>query len=302
MISNITTPRRSLSSISSNIIRKKQRSPYTKGQIVGAFKNSTKVPELQKLFGTPETTLRRIIRIIPQRPHGSSNEKPGRPIEYNERQVRQVLRFVRNNPKTSYAAIKKACVGDFSIWTIKCILRLNQVLTWRAKKRPQITEVYMEKRLAWAIVRRDWTKEDFYKFMWSNECSIEQDKGKQQEWAFGCLKDKWKKEYITTYHKGKDISIMVWACFWYKDGAIQRSQLYIMDRDFKAKKHRYSANSYLEVLDENLPNCWSPGLVFICDGASIYTTRKVTQYFIDMGIPFTNHPPFSPDTNPIEHI
>ena len=88
--------------------------------------------------------------------------------------------------------------------------------------------------------------------MWSDECSAERGKGKAQEWCFGNLVDKWKPGFVSTYSKSKDISVMVWGCFWYEDGKIQRSQLYIMDRDFESKKHGYSANSYLEVLDENL--------------------------------------------------
>lgn len=38
---------------------------------------------------------------------------------------------------------------------------------------------------------------------------------------------------------------MVWGCFW----DTGRTPLYFMNRDFESKKHRYSANSYLEVLD-----------------------------------------------------
>ncbi len=108
--------------------------------------------------------------------------------------------------------------------------------------------------------------------------------------------------FVTTYKKSKDISVMVWACFWYKDGAIRQSNLYIMDCDFESKKHGYSANSYIEVLDNNLPSCWSPGLVFMHNNASIHTAYKVHNWFIDMGIPLAEHTPFSPDINPIKHI
>jgi hypothetical protein len=38
---------------------------------------------------------------------------------------------------------------------------------------------------------------------------------------------------------------MVWGCFW----DIGRTGLYLIDRDFESKKYRYSANSYIEVLD-----------------------------------------------------
>ena len=138
--------------------------------------------------------------------------------------------------------------------------------------------------------------------MWSDECSAERGQGKSHKWCFGYPVDKYHKEFVQTYKKGKDISVMVWGCFWFENGAIQRSNLYIMDRDFKSKKYGYSARSYIQVLDENLPSCWSPGLIFMQDNASIHTAYSVRNWFNDMGIPVADHPPFSPDMNPIEHI
>ena len=41
------------------------------------------------------------------------------------------------------------------------------------------------------------------------------------------------------------MKVMVWAAFW-GDGV---SDLYLLKRDFEAKKMGYSANSYLDVLD-----------------------------------------------------
>jgi hypothetical protein len=103
---------------------------------------------------------------------------------------------------------------------------------------------------------------------------------------------------IDTYKKGKDISVMVWGCFW--GGG--RSELYVMSRDFESKKHGYSAASYLEVLDDQLPSCWVPGLTFMQDNASIHTAHKVRNWFLEMGIPVCDWPPYSLDLNPIEHV
>jgi len=64
----------------------------------------------------------------------------------------------------------------------------------------------------------------------------------------------------------------------------------------------YSARSYLEVLDDQMPRCWEPGLVFMQDNAPIHMAHAVHQWFIDMDIPVADWPPFSPDLNPIEHI
>jgi hypothetical protein len=75
-----------------------------------------------------------------------------------------------------------------------------------------------------------------------------------------------------------------------------------MDYNFESKKHSYSISSYLKVLKNNLSFCWSPGLIFIYNNASIYTVHIVTNWFIDIGIPLANHPPFSPNINLIEHL
>jgi transposase len=65
-----------------------------------------------------------------------------------------------------------------------------------------------------------------------------------------------------------------------------------MDRDFESKKHGYSAQSYLEVLEDQLPKFWVPGLVFMHDSASIHAANT---------IPLLDWPPYSPDLNPIEN-
>ena len=95
---------------------------------------------------------------------------------------------------------------------------------------------------------------------------------------------------------------MVWGCFWDLD----RSDLYILDRDFEAKKHGYSANSYLAVLNDQVGPYYTdlddPGYVFMQDNASIHTAHKVREWFRDRGINVLEWPPYSPDLNPIKHV
>jgi hypothetical protein len=67
---------------------------------------------------------------------------------------------------------------------------------------------------------------------------------------------------IQTYNYHKNMKVMVWGCFW----DIGRTSLYIMDYDFESKKHRYSANSYLEVLNAEVAPVYAnlgPGYIFI---------------------------------------
>lgn len=135
--------------------------------------------------------------------------------------------------------------------------------------------------------------------MWSDVCSAERGKGKEQVWVFGTPSDKWKPSHVTTYKKGKQLRVMVWAAFW---GNAQRTPLYILERDWESKKHGYSARSYLEVLEDNLPFHYTDDLVFMQDNAPIHTATKVREWFQENGISTTDWPPYSPDLNPIEHV
>lgn len=141
--------------------------------------------------------------------------------------------------------------------------------------------------------------------VWSDECSVERGRGKGDEWCFRTPAQKWHPEMVQTFGTNKNMKTMVLAAFW--DNG--RTSLYIMDRDFESKKHGYSANSYLEVLDAEVEPTFDsfkkekPAYTFMHDNASIHTAGKVKQWFEDRGIVYiTDWPAYSPDLNPIEHI
>jgi len=63
----------------------------------------------------------------------------------------------------------------------------------------------------------------------------------------------------------------MWACFW----NLERSNLYALERDFEAKKHRYFAKSYLNIFDDNLLNVYQSSLIFMQDNAPIHTAKAM---------------------------
>ena len=138
------------------------------------------------------------------------------------------------------------------------------------KKRPLLTPEAAYKRLEWCTGYQDWTFEQWRKVIWPDECSVEKGSGKQRAWVFRYLEEKWEKEMIQPVPKGKG---MVWGAFW-DEG---RSDLYKLDRDSESKKLGYSANSYLEILDNNLLGIWQPGLIFMQDNAPIHKAKKVIK-------------------------
>ena len=103
---------------------------------------------------------------------------------------------------------------------------------------------------------------------------------------------------IDPYKKGKRVSVIVWAAFW----ARERSTLWLMSRDKRSPRQGYTAGSYLECLEENIPDIWEPGLPFMQDNALIHTAHAVRKWLEDTGIDVLEWLPYRPDLNPIEHL
>ena len=111
---------------------------------------------------------------------------------------------------------------------------------------------------------------------------------------FRFAEGKWNKKTIQPVPKGKGVSVIVWAAFWGEGW----SDLYKLARDFESKRMGYSANSYLEILDDNLLGIWQPGLIFMQNNAPIHKAKKMMRWFEDNGVVLTNWPPYSPDLTP----
>jgi len=285
--------------ISGNIYRRKELTPYQRGQIVGYSLLSCSPTEISASLNIPESTVRDTLKKAPERHDGESSSRIGRPKLYSERDERQILRTVRLNPHLTYRQLQNQLPIKLSHDTIYRILKQNNITNWRAKKRPALTEEHAALRLAWAKEHKDWTEDQWSYMLWSDECSVERGKGKQQLWVFRTPDQKWDKSMIQPYNKGKDISIMIWSAF---SGRWGRLNAYILERDFESKKNGYSANSYIACLQDNLPGVSEPGLKFMQDNASIHTAKKTRQWFEDNMIYVVEWPPYSPDMNPIEHL
>ncbi len=96
----------------------------------------------------------------------------------------------------------------------------------------------------------------------------------------------------------KTFRILIWGAF----GGSERSNLYLLERDWESKKHGYSAASYVKVLDDNLTGIREPGLVFMQDNALIHSVQTTKLWFQEMSIEVMEWPPYRPDLNPIENL
>ncbi|RFU28819.1 hypothetical protein B7463_g7528, partial [Scytalidium lignicola] len=200
----MATPRRVLSEINGNIIPYKDLSPYMRGKIMGKVEEGKSPAQIAKDLNIPDSTIRDTIFKDKLRNDGKSILRPGRPDKYSERFKRNLISFVRKEPKASMAKIRKHMSVKISNKAITRILDALNVGQAEQQNRHGVNQ--------------------------------------------------------------------------------------------------YTANSYLEVLEDQLLKIWEPGLIFMQDNALIHCANKTKKWFEDMAIPLTDWPPYSPDLNPIEHV
>ena len=295
-------PRTPLGPISSNRVYKKQKkelTPLQRSEIIGAAKCGVPKFMIADALHQDASTVSKTIKKATLRSNQRSLSRSGRPKTWTSRDQRRLVIFVRRNPWATWQQVREGTGVTYSDSTLKRILEPSGITHWKAKRRPELTEEVARLRYEWAKKHKDL---DWNCVMWSDECSAERGKGKGAEWVFGTVNQKWHKGFVSTYTKGKDIRVMVWGCFWFIAGLWHRSELYVMDRDEEAKKKGYSSRSYLEVLEDQMPKCWQPGLKFMQDNAPIHTAKIIQRFFEDNAIPLIEWPPYSPDLNPIEHV
>jgi DDE superfamily endonuclease/Transposase len=228
---------------------------------------------------------------------GNTLTRKGRPKKYTNRDRRQIVNFVRINPKSTYEDIRQNLHIYLSRDTLGRILDSVGIKNWRAKGRPTLEPEDAKLQYNWALVYCEWLTE-WQWIIFSDECSVQRGKGGQREWVFPLPSQKWLLKMVQTYRKSTDISIMVWGAIWYGG----RSDLVIMERHEESKGGGYSANSYLKVLQEQMPKCYKPGRVFMQDNTSIHTAKKITKWCEDHAILLLDWAPYSPDMNLIEHV
>jgi hypothetical protein len=188
---------------------------------------------------------------------------------------------------------------DASKSTIQRILRRHNITKWRAKGRPKLTAAAAEARLQFAIEHANWGEEEWARIVWSDECSVEKGSGQNTKWVFRTPSQKWEKEMIAPFLKGKQASVMIWGAF---SGIAGVSELVIMTRDSESKRGGYSARSYINTLQQGLIPYIDDGMLFMHNNAPIHTAQLTREWLELQHVEAINWPPYSPDLNPIEHI
>lgn len=219
--------------------------------------------------------------------------RSGRPPALSRLQKENILRSIWSNLKISYAVLKQEAGVDVHRNILYRMPKNEGITNWLAKKKTFIYSGNSRETIEMISKYQNWTGEDWYKIIFGDKRSHEKGTSARRLWVFRTPDQKWNKEMIQPYKKGKDINVMIWSAI-HGNG---RSDMMIIDRDSDSEKSGYIANSYPSVLRDQLPRIWQPGMTFMQNNPSIHIAKRVKQWLEDEGIMVLVWPLYSPDLN-----
>ncbi|KAJ5129199.1 uncharacterized protein N7515_005238 [Penicillium bovifimosum] len=286
--------------INLNRVKGTELTPHLRGKISSQAEIGIPTATIARHFGLSPSTIQYTLEQEHARADGKTCPRSGRPPILSEGDKRLILRLIKRDPFIVYREIRDQSGLTASDDTLLRLVKSSGYGHWKARKRPFLTPEVAAPRYKWALAHRNWMWDDWMRVVWSDECSVEIGKGKRHRWVFHLnhTNKKYKKEHVITYRKSKGLSIMIWGAIW-GGGS---SKIYQMVRDEASARNGYSARSYLDVLEGNLPQILDDtNRIFMQDNAPIHTARLIKSWLDEHEYDVIKWPPYSPDLNPIEN-
>jgi hypothetical protein len=145
---------------------RRQLSDYEKEMIIAFFYCFGCITTVSKLVFRPWTTVKSFLVRVTERCTIENLPRPGRPTLLNQQSRRRIIRSAKANRTFTRSTSRDQYAPGMSLSTVDMVLREANLKKWLAKDRPRLKAEHVEKRLRWAIVRKDWTVEDFEGVMW----------------------------------------------------------------------------------------------------------------------------------------
>jgi hypothetical protein len=192
-----------------------QLTDFQKGEIV-ALRDSMSHREIGRELDIPHRTVSSFLERYDQRKSADNLPHPGAPRKLSTADIRYLVRTVESETRVPLAEIPvNTTFSNVSIRTIRRRLREEGIRKWKAVGRALLTKKHAAQRLKWALEHRNWTREDWKKIIWSDECLVRLDSDPRQVWVF--LRQNKHEKYAPKNIRGKvkygGVSQMIWGCF-----------------------------------------------------------------------------------------
>ena len=256
--------------ITHNRLKGQHLRPDQRGFIIGLHSTGLSRAKIASTTGLAWNTINNTLKKAPTRATQEDAPRSGRPKALSPREERILVRLVILHPKWTYKWLLDELPFKTTRDTACRILKTYGYTNWRAKKRQLLTEESAQVRLTWCKNHTDWTIDDWFTVIFTDECSVERGAGKGTRWVWRHTGQAYDIDKVQTRNKTKDIRVMVWGAF----SGTKASDLIIMQRDMTVVKQGYTADSYTQALSFGLPSIWQEDKLFQQDNAPIHTAKK----------------------------
>jgi len=228
----------------------------------------------------------------------------GRPQKTSARFNRQLIHAALAISRVPFTELRHILNSEVSVSTIRRRLHDDHIRKWRAVERALFTEKHAKKRLEWAREHRTWTREDWERVIWSDECAVQKDSDSRQVWIFRHQnkREKYDPKNVRGRRKGGGLSQIIWGCFaGNKLGPIVFINATVNTDVYIAFLHE----NLLPFIDAVIADGASQ-VVFQQDNATCHVSKRSREWLanstMEHGFSIMQWPPNSPNINPIEHL
>jgi len=198
--------------------------------------------------------------------------------------------------------VAAACGVQACERTLQKAFRMEGYSRRVARKKPFLDERKRGLQLAFALAHRGWSKEDWRRVIWTDECYVWLSGHTSRVWVTRRTGEEYHDDCLLPKFPKKN-SIMIWG------GILgeKKSELVLWDKD---NWGTITARSYVDnVLIPVLQPFWNQeseraghSLWLMEDGASAHRAAYTRRIREEYWIPKLDWPPSSPDLNPIENV
>ena len=270
-------------------------SKQTKDLLIADAKCGFSLGKLASKYGISRGAVQKIKKLENIK---EKNFSIGRPRILTCADQRLIVRKIKDGTyETATDVVKNNVDINVSPQTIRRVLRRGGLKAVTKVKKPFLSKRYKQLRFQFAVAHKDWTSQDWYKVIFSDETKVNRFWSDGRKWCWknpGAVVDDRNVQGTAKFGGG---SLMVWGCI----TAEGPGYLTRIDGNMDAQL-------YCDILgDELLNTCEYYGLdtdkiIFQQDNDPKHTSKKAKDWFLNNNIDVLSWPPQSPDINPIENI
>jgi len=169
------------------------------------------VEEIMSISGIPRSTLFRWKAKLIREGHLEAKPHSGRPSLMSPRALRHLSRISKKNSRRSATFIARAAGFDVDVKTARKYLKECGVFSFKMIRRQFLTRRHAKLRLKWACEHLGFSGDQWRKWVFSDECSVEMMCGEAGQRVWIKPDDRLKPWNVKMIKQKGGGSVMVWA-------------------------------------------------------------------------------------------